>query len=109
MINEAKKVIPTNTNKSIYKVIEENLMTLDDEKLKRTVPKRGMIYLSTPFSLSSAIKLNRLGIKAFKIGSGECNNIPLLEQICSFKKPIILSTGMNELKSIERSVKVLEN
>ena len=109
MINEAKRVIPSNTNKSIYKVIEENLMTLEDEKkLKKYVEKRGMIYLSTPFSLSSAIKLNRLGIKAFKIGSGECNNIPLLEKICSFKKPIILSTGMNELKSIERSVKVLE-
>ena len=54
------------------------------KKLKNML-KKGMIYLSTPFSLSSAIKLNRLGIKAFKIGSGECNNIPLLEQICSFK------------------------
>ena len=84
-------------------------MTLDDEKrLKKYVEKRGMIYLSTPFSLSSAIKLNRLGIKAFKIGSGECNNIPLLEKIASFKKPILLSTGMNDLKSIEKSVKVIE-
>ncbi len=109
MIDEAKKVIPSNTNKSIYKVIEENLMTFNDEiKLKKYVERKGMIYLSTPFSLNAAKKLYKIGIKAFKIGSGECNNIPLLEKIASFKKPIILSTGMNDLKSIEKSVKVLE-
>ena len=109
MINEAKKVIPSNTNKSIYKVIEENLMTFEDEKkLKKYVEKKRMIYLSTPFSLEAAKKLNKIGIKAFKIGSGECNNIPLLEKIASFKKPILLSTGMNDLKSIEKSVKVIE-
>ena len=67
-----------------------------------------MIYLSTPFSLEAAVKLNKLGIQAFKIGSGECNNLPLLEKIADFKKPIILSTGMNNLKSIERSVKILK-
>ena len=109
MIDEAKKVIPTNTNKSIYKVIEENLMTFEDEKkLKRYTEKKGMIYLSTPFSLEAAKRLNKIGIKAFKIGSGECNNIPLLEKIVKFKKPIILSTGMNDIKSIKKSVKVLE-
>ena len=67
-----------------------------------------MIYLSTPFSIEAAIKLKKIGIKAFKIGSGECNNTPLLEKIASFKKPIILSTGMNDLKSIRRSVKILK-
>ena len=44
-----------------------------------------MIYLSTPFSLEAAVKLNKLGIQAFKIGSGECNNLPLLEKIADFK------------------------
>ena len=67
MINEAKKVIPSNTNKSIYKVIEENLMTFEDEKkLKKYVEKKRMIYLSTPFSLEAAKKLNKMGI-AFKM------------------------------------------
>ncbi len=109
MTNEAKKVIPTNTKKSIYKVIEENLMSFEDEKkLKKYVEARGMIYLSTPFSLKSAIRLNNIGVKVFKIGSGECNNTPLLEKIANFKKPIILSTGMNDLNSIKRSVKILE-
>ena len=44
-----------------------------------------MIYLSTPFSLEAAVKLNKLGIQAFKIGSGECNNLPLLEKSLTLK------------------------
>ncbi len=109
MIPASKKVIPANANKSIYNVIKENMMSFEDEiKLKRYVEKKKMIYLSTPFSLEAAVKLNKIGIRAFKIGSGECNNLPLLEKIANFKKPIILSTGMNDLKSIERSIKILK-
>ena len=109
MVPASKKVIPANASKSIYSVIKENMMSFEDEiKLKKYVEKKKMIYLSTPFSLEAAVKLNKLGIQAFKIGSGECNNLPLLEKIADFKKPIILSTGMNNLKSIERSVKILK-
>jgi N-acetylneuraminate synthase len=109
MILSAKKVKPTNINLSIYEVIKRNHMSFKNEiKLKRYVEKKGLIYLSTPFSIEAAKKLNSIGVKAFKIGSGECNNIPLLEEIVKFKKPIILSTGMNDLKSISESVKVLE-
>ena len=67
-----------------------------------------MIYLSTPFSSKAADQLYKLGVSAFKIGSGECNNIPFLKKILRFKKPIILSTGMNDLDSIKRSVRVIE-
>ena len=49
-----------------------------------------------------------MGVKAFKIGSGECNNYPLIEHVCKFKKPIILSTGMNDLKSIKIAVNIIE-
>ena len=109
MIPEAKKIKPSNANTSIYNVIKKNLMKFDDEKkLKSYVEKKGMIYLSTPFSLKAANKLNKLGIKAFKIGSGEFNNIPLIKKIAKFKKPIILSTGMNDIKSIERTTKLLK-
>ena len=90
MIDVAKKVIPSNANKSIYGVIKENCMSFDNEiKLKKYVENKKMIYLSTPFSKEAALKLNELGIKAFKIGSGECNNLPLIEIITKFKKPII--------------------
>ena len=67
-----------------------------------------MIFISTPFSREAANRLNNLNVPAFKVGSGECNNYPLLEHICKFKKPIILSTGMNDIKSIKKSVKIIE-
>ena len=46
-------------------------------------------------------------VPCFKIGSGECNNLPLIDHIAKKKKPIILSTGMNDLKSISRTVKII--
>ena len=52
--------------------------------------------------------LNSINIKAFKIGSGEFNNHPLIERICSFKKPIILSSGMYTRKTILETVKLLK-
>jgi sialic acid synthase SpsE len=109
MIPDAKKIKPSNANTSIYNVIKKNLMSFEDElKLKKYIEEKKMIYLSTPFSLEAAIKLNKINIKAFKIGSGECNNLPLIEKIAEFKKPIILSTGMNDLKSIRQSVNILK-
>jgi len=68
-----------------------------------------MIYLSTPFSRAAADRLEKMGVQAYKIGSGECNNYPLIEHIASFGKPIILSTGMNDVKSISLAVEILEN
>ena len=70
---------------------------------------KGMIYLSTPFSRAAADRLEKMDVKAYKIGSGECNNYPLIEHIASFNKPIILSTGMNDLNSIKPAVKIFEN
>ena len=109
MIPEAKKIKPTNAKSSIYDVIKKNLMTFENEKkLKKYVEKKKKIYLSTPFSLEAARQLNNIKVKAFKIGSGECNNTPLIKEITKFKKPIILSTGMNDIKSIKKSVNILK-
>ena len=109
MIPEAKKIKPTNAKSSIYDVIKKNLMTFENEKkLKKYVEKKKRIYLSTPFSLEAARQLNSIKVKAFKIGSGECNNTPLIKEITKFKKPIILSTGMNDIKSIKESVNILK-
>ena len=66
-----------------------------------------MIFISTPFSKKAVDRLVKFKIPAFKIGSGECNNYPLIEYISKFKKPVILSTGMNSIKSIYPSVKIL--
>jgi N-acetylneuraminate synthase len=68
-----------------------------------------MIFISTPFSRAAADRLIRMDVPAFKIGSGECNNYPLLKHIAEFGKPVILSTGMNTLQSIEPAVKIFKD
>jgi N-acetylneuraminate synthase len=68
-----------------------------------------LIYLSTPFSRKAADFLQEIDVPAFKIGSGECDNLPLIRHISSFGKPIIMSTGMQTIESIRASVDILEN
>ena len=63
-----------------------------------------MIFISTPFSRAAADRLHGMNVPAYKIGSGECNNYPLLKHIASFGKPIILSTGMNTIDSVRKAV-----
>ena len=109
MSKAAKKVIPGNTDVSIYDVMERCALNEEDEtKLKEYVESKGMIFISTPFSRAAADRLERMGVKAYKIGSGECNNYPLIDHIASFGKPIILSTGMNDIDSIRKSVEIME-
>ena len=49
-----------------------------------------------------------MNVPAYKIGSGECNNYPLIEHVAQFKKPIILSTGMNNINTIKVAVEIIE-
>ena len=108
MTSEAKSVIPGNSDKSIYQIMEECALNEEDEfSLKEHVESRGKIFISTPFSRAAADRLERMGVCGYKIGSGECNNYPLIEHIASFKKPIILSTGMNDLESIRPAVEII--
>jgi N-acetylneuraminate synthase len=102
-------VIPGNAKESIWDIICRcKLSESEDIELKRYVESKGMIYLSTPFSRAAANRLEKIGVGAFKIGSGECNNYPLIKHIAKFSKPIILSTGMNDIVSIERTVEILK-
>lgn len=102
-------IIPKNAKESIWDIIKRCSLTEEEDiKLKEYVEKLGMIYLSTPFSRDAADRLEKMEVKAYKIGSGECNNYPLVKYIASFGKPIILSTGMNDLKSISKSTSILE-
>tara|TARA_A100001037_G_C15135503_1_gene630913 strand:+ start:1557 stop:2594 length:1038 start_codon:yes stop_codon:yes gene_type:complete len=101
-------VVPGNSKETIWDIMKRCSLTENEESfLKKMVEKLGMIYLSTPFSRASADRLEKMNVTAYKIGSGECNNYPLIEHIASFGKPIILSTGMNDIESITKSVKIL--
>ena len=101
-------VIPGNTTESIWEIIVRCSFSADQEiLLKEYVESKGMIYLSTPFSRAAAERLEKMGVSAYKIGSGECNNYPLVKHIASYGKPVLLSTGMNDLKSIAPAVEIL--
>jgi N-acetylneuraminate synthase len=109
MSGAAKKVIPGNADVSIYEIMERcSLNETDELELKNYVESKGMIFISTPFSRAAAERLKKFDIPAYKIGSGECNNYPLLEHIASFRKPIILSTGMNTIESIRKAVAIFD-
>jgi len=109
MSHKAKTVIPGNADISIYEIMENAALSEDEEyELMKYTESLGMEFLSTPFSRAAADRLQKFGVKAFKIGSGEMNNYPLLEHIASFKKPMIVSTGMNTLESVKKAVAVLE-
>ena len=109
MNKEAKKVIPGNATVSIYEIMERCSLNENDElELKNYVESFGMIFISTPFSRAAAERLKKFDIPAYKIGSGECNNYPLLEHIASFGKPVILSTGMNTIESVAKAVAIFD-
>jgi len=107
MIPYAKKIKPGNSKKSIYEIISKCALNENDEKkLMRHIKSLKAIFISTPFSRAAANRLQKFNIPAFKIGSGECNNYPLIEHVAKFKKPIILSTGMNSIEQIKPAVKI---
>ena len=109
MSSEAKKVIPGNSNISIYEIMKRcALNEVDEIELKKYVESKGMIFISTPFSRAASERLEKMNVKAYKIGSGECNNYPLLEHISSFGKPVILSTWMNTIESVSKAVKIFK-
>ena len=109
MSHLAKEVIPGNSDLSIYEIMKRSALSLEDEyELMKYVEAKGMIFISTPFSRAAADRLEKFGVKAYKIGSGECNNYPLIEHIAKFGKPMIISTGMNDIDSVKRTVEIVE-
>ncbi len=109
MSGVAKNVIPGNADVSIYDIMERCALNEADElELKNYVESKGMIFISTPFSRAAAERLKRFDVPAYKIGSGECNNYPLLEHIAQFGKPVILSTGMNTIESVKKAVEIFD-
>ena len=78
-------VIPANANESIWEIMKRCSFSEEQEiELKEYTEQLGLIYLSTPFSREAANRLNRMGVSAYKIGSGECNNYPLIKHIANF-------------------------
>ena len=110
----AKEMVPTDmtpgeiSSERLWDIIERCELSEEEERqVQAYCQKTGITYFSTPFSREAADRLDSMGLPAFKIGSGECNNLPLLRHIARLGKPIILSTGMNDLASVRRSVETI--
>ncbi len=94
------------TQRSMLRKLE--LSRADFLALSRECEALGIRFLSTPFDFSSADLLNELGVWAFKISSGDMNNHPFLEHVASFRKPMIVSTGMANLAEVKDAVDCLK-
>ncbi len=110
MTEEAKQIFPPNADVSIWEVMQSCALSKDEEiALKQHAESLGLIYISTPFSRAAADFLAEIDVAAFKIGSGECNHLPLIRHIARMGKPVIMSTGMQTIDSLRPSVQTLED
>ncbi len=85
-------------------------LALDDNAHRRLFGycgRKGIAFLSSPFDMQSVDLLNGLGIKVFKIPSGEITNLPYLQKVGGLKKKVIMSTGMAVMEEIDRALKAL--
>ena len=98
------------SNESLWEIIKRCELSGEEEiKIQKYCITKNITYLSTPFSREASDRLESMGVPAFKIGSGECNNLPLINHIAAKRRPIILSTGMNDINSIAKTVKIIES
>ena len=103
--------ISDNFSESLYDTLKKTNLSIEEHiQLKELCNQIGIHYLCTPFSFKSADILNDvLKVPAFKIGSGECTNHPLLQHIASKGKPMIVSTGMTQRYEVDEIVECLKS
>lgn len=111
-----QEMIPTDmtpgeiSTERLWDIIKRCELTETEEvQVMRYCESKGIMYLSTPFSREAADRLNEMNIPAFKIGSGECNNLPLIAHIAAMGRPMIVSTGMNDLNSVMKTVDLIKS
>ena len=93
----------------LWDIIERCELTAAEERaVKQLCDEVGILFLSTPFSREAADRLDELGISAYKIGSGEITNLPLIEHVARKGLPMIVSTGMTQLDEIAETVHLIE-
>ncbi len=109
-----KEMVPTDmkpgkiSDERLWDIIKRCELTEEEERrVQAYCAEKGVMYLSTPFSREAADRLLAMNVPAFKIGSGECNNYPLLDHVARMGRPMIVSTGMNDIDSVRRTVEVI--
>ena len=109
--NEMLRNVETSSNfdEPLYETLYKTNLTIEEHKeLQLLCDTLGIDYLCTPFSARAADILDQMDVKAFKIGSGELTNIPLVRYIASKGRPMIVSTGMCESYEIKETVEEIK-
>jgi N,N'-diacetyllegionaminate synthase len=102
------KVFPQ--DKTRYEYWERTAFTEEQwRSLKEHAENSKLIFLSTPFSSEAVALLRRIGVNAWKIGSGEVNNLLMLEDIALKREPVLLSSGMSYMEELDKSVDLLQS
>ena len=117
---KAENLVAKNANKADYQKENTNKKESQFEMLKKLeldvkthnelisyCNEKNIMFLSTPFDHDSIDLLNDLGLKIFKIASGEITNLPYLRHIGKLNKKVILSTGMSDIGEIEDALDIL--
>lgn len=76
-------------------------------ELKSHADERGLVFLSSPFSIQAAEMLLRIGVKGWKIASGETNNLEMLRSMMGSGLPFLVSTGMSYMREVDATVALL--
>ncbi len=98
----------TSAEESQYEMIKKLELSKEaHQKLIEYCKHKEIEFLSTPFDIGSIDFLNTLGVRFFKIPSGEITNLPFLKAVARKRKPVIMSTGMANLSEIEQALDVL--
>lgn len=102
---QAKNIGKSQSQAEMLKRLELSFM--DFQKLQRYCEARGLDFISTPFDLDSLHFLDTLGMKFWKVPSGEVTDLPYLIEIAKTRKPVVMSTGMCTLEEVRAAVDVL--
>jgi len=94
---------------SLFDILKKVELSKEDHiKLKEHAEEKGILFLSTPFSREAADLLEEINVKAYKVGSGEMTNLPLIEHIAKKGKPMFISTGMSTFEEIRETVDLVK-
>lgn len=94
---------------NLYERMNVYELSMDEhQELKSHCEEHNISFLSTPFSPEAVERLEKVGVSAYKIGSGELTNHHLLRTIAETGKPMIVSTGMHDMDTIRKTATLLE-
>jgi len=103
------QIVQTGNVTSQFEMLKK--LELSDEmhiSLMKYSEEKKIEFISTAFDIESLQYLKKLGMRKFKLPSGEITNLPYLKEVGSFGNPLIISTGMASLEEVQAAIQILE-